>query len=560
MSSQTAHDTAQFRPDRRFWAVYASLLIVMFLSAMDQTIVGTALPTIVGSLGGAEHMAWIVTAYTLAITVAMPIYGKFGDLIGRKNLFMIAIALFLVGSALCGFADSMTQLIIFRALQGLGGGGLMISSQAIMGDLIPPRVRGTYSAPIGGMFGIASVLGPIIGGWLTDSIDWRWTFWINLPLGVIALIAVAVTLKLPKHKLSAPVDWLGLVFMNAGAVAIVLLATWGGGQYEWDSPVIIGLGIFGVLCFAIFGLVERKAAEPILPFEVLTNRTFVVSTVSGMLAMGAMVGSTLYLPTYLQMAYGFSATTSGLLLVPMTVGMIGGGLFSGTAMSRTGKYRIYPIVGPIIAAFGAFGLGRLTTSTPVWVISALGLVMGLGIGLFFQLLVTLVQNDVPHKHMGTATSGNNFFREIAVSLGASLIGTAFASGLSSHMEEKIAALMQSSDPAVQQALVGMQTNGESTSSLTPALVRTLPETIQDAIASAYNESLIPIFLMMVPILLVTAIVGFFFKHNALSTKTGLEQLAEQEAEYEREHEHAGAEIGDVDGQEGVSAPSEGDDE
>ncbi|EJN85716.1 transporter, major facilitator family protein [Actinomyces naeslundii str. Howell 279] len=240
---------ADFHPDRRFWAVYASLLVVMFLSAMDQTIVGTALPTIVGDLGGAAHMAWILTAYTLAITVAMPVYGKLGDLVGRKNLFLVAIALFLIGSALCGTADTMTQLIIYRFIQGLGGGGLMISSQAITGDLIPPRVRGTYMAPMGAMFGIASILGPIIGGWLTDSVSWRWTFWINLPLGVLAFVAIAIVLRLPSHRLTSPIDWWGLVLMNAGAVAIVLMATWGGNQYAWTSPVIIGLGTAGLICW-----------------------------------------------------------------------------------------------------------------------------------------------------------------------------------------------------------------------------------------------------------------------------------------------------------------------
>ena len=303
---------AEFHPDRRFWAVYASLLIVMFLSAMDQTIVGTALPTIVGDLGGAAHMAWILTAYTLAITVAMPVYGKLGDLVGRKNLFLVAIALFLIGSALCGTADSMTQLIIYRFIQGLGGGGLMISSQAITGDLIPPRVRGTYMAPMGAMFGIASILGPIIGGWLTDSVSWRWTFWINLPLGVLAFIAIFLVLRLPSSRLTSPIDWWGLGLMNAGAIAIVLMATWGGNQYAWTSPVIIGLGVVGLVCWGLFGFVETRATDPILPWTILTSRTFIVSTLVGMLAMGGMIGVLSYLPTYLQMVYGYSATTSGL--------------------------------------------------------------------------------------------------------------------------------------------------------------------------------------------------------------------------------------------------------
>ena len=324
-----------FRPDRRFWAVYASLLVVMFLSAMDQTIVGTALPTIVGDLGGAAHMAWILTAYTLAITVAMPVYGKLGDLVGRKNLFLVAIGLFLAGSALCGTAGTMTQLIVYRFIQGLGGGGLMISSQAITGDLIPPRVRGTYMAPMGAMFGIASILGPIIGGWLTDSVSWRWTFWINLPLGVLAFAAIAVVLRLPSRRLTSPIDWWGLVLMNAGAVAIVMMATWGGNQYAWTSPVIIGLGAVGAVCWGLFAFAQTRAADPILPWSILTNRTFVVATVVGMLAMGGMIGVMSYLPTYLQMVYGYSATVSGLLLVPMTIGMLAASILSGVLVART---------------------------------------------------------------------------------------------------------------------------------------------------------------------------------------------------------------------------------
>ena len=517
---------ADFRPDRRFWAVYASLLVVMFLSAMDQTIVGTALPTIVGDLGGAAHMAWVLTAYTLAITVAMPVYGKLGDLVGRKNLFLVAIALFLIGSALCGTADTMTQLIIYRFIQGLGGGGLMISSQAITGDLIPPRVRGTYMAPMGAMFGIASILGPIIGGWLTDSVSWRWTFWINLPLGILAFVAIAIVLRLPSHRLTSPIDWWGLAFMDAGAVAIVLMATWGGNQYAWTSPVIIGLGTAGLICWGLFAYVETRAADPILPWSILTNRTFIVSTAVGMLAMGGMIGVMSYLPTYLQMVYGYSATASGLLLVPITIGMLVSSILSGILVSRTDRYKIYPVLGPLVAAGASFWLSRLTTTSPVWQISAATFFMGAGIGMFFQLLVTVVQNAIEARHLGTATSGNNFFREVGVSLGASLIGAAFSSGLTSNLTDRIGELARSADPAVLGTLA--QFKDADTSSLTPALVDQLPTALHDAVASSYADALLPIFGWMIPLFVATSVIALLLPEVPLSQKTAMEQIAEAE--------------------------------
>ena len=496
---------AEFHPDRRFWAVYASLLIVMFLSAMDQTIVGTALPTIVGDLGGAAHMAWILTAYTLAITVAMPVYGKLGDLVGRKNLFLVAIALFLIGSALCGTADSMTQLIIYRFIQGLGGGGLMISSQAITGDLIPPRVRGTYMAPMGAMFGIASILGPIIGGWLTDSVSWRWTFWINLPLGVLAFIAIFLVLRLPSSRLTSPIDWWGLALLNAGAIAIVLMATWGGNQYEWTSPEIIGLLVFSVVAALVFIPVENRAAEPVMPMYLFKNRNFLL-TLGASLALGvAMFGAVEYIPTYLQMALGVSATVAGLLMIPMMGVRLVVSIVTGRLVSKTGRYKGYVTSGTAIVALGLFLLSTVTIDTPTWLFCVYLGVMGAGLGMSMQFLTLIVQNAFPVSVVGTATASNNFFRQVGATVGASLVGGLFTSRLTSLISERMP----------QQAL--QSSGGHASSSLTPELVASLPEPVHGIIVNAYNDALIPLFLYLVPLALVSTLLLFFIREDALAT-------------------------------------------
>ena len=497
-----------FRPDRRFWAVYASLLVVMFLSAMDQTIVGTALPTIVGDLGGAAHMAWILTAYTLAITVAMPVYGKLGDLVGRKNLFLVAIGLFLVGSALCGTATSMTQLIVYRALQGLGGGGLMISSQAITGDLIPPRVRGTYMAPLGAMFGVAAILGPLLGGWLTDSFGWRWVFWFFLPFGVFAWIAVAAALRLPRRERAFTVDWAGLTLSATGSTGIVLIATWGGTTYAWSSPVMIGLGVVTAASWAALVPVERRAADPILPPRILTDHTFVVATVVAVLMCACLFGINGYLPTYLQMVYGVSATASGLLLVPGSAGMFIGSMVSGALVTRTGRYKVFPVLGSLLGATGMVVLGLVPPTAPVWWISAGMFVLQLGIGMFLQLSVLIIQNALPASMLGTATSTNNFFREIGVSLGNSIIGVLFTSRLTAAL-----------------ALVGFDREGVST--VTPEVVRALDAATADAVHLAYAHALAPVLLGLAPVLIAAAAVAALFRPLPLSTRTGLEQLEEE---------------------------------
>ncbi len=516
-----------FHPDRRFWVIYICLLGVMFLSALDQTIVGTAMPTIVGDLGGVEYMAWAITAYTLAITIAMPIYGKVGDEVGRKPTFLVAIALFLLGSALTGFAQSMETFILFRFIQGLGGGGLIISSQAITADILPARVRSAYMAPMGAMFGVASVLGPLIGGWLTDSISWHWVFWINLPLGLLAWVAIALLMKLPRTGSRSKIDWAGLTLLNIGAVVIVLAATWGGNQYEWGSWQIISLIVVGVLAWGILPIVEHRVENPIVPIQLFANRTFVVTTLVGMLAMGSLFGVMGYLPTYLQMAYGVSATMSGLLMIPMTIGMLGGSMFSGGMVAKTGHYRVYPLIGPIIAAGGMLAMATMNIETPLWLVSTYTFLLGLGMGLFFQLLVLLVQDAVPMRIVGTTTSLNNFFREIGLTLGSSLIGVAFTSRLANQVNQFFAQIANSDNKELAAQLESLQEAGLSVNTLTPAAVRELPAAIHDGIVNSYVDALVPIFAVMAPIMASAAIISIFLPNRPLGTKSGLEQMEEE---------------------------------
>ena len=529
-ATAAAPEAVKFKPDRRFWVVYLCLMMVMFLSSLDQTIVATALPTIVGDLSGVEHMAWVITAYTLAITVGMPLYGRLSNLIGRKKLYLIAIGLFLLGSVLCGTAGTMVAFIFYRFIQGLGGGGLMILSQAITGDLIPPRVRAAYMAPMGAMFGVSSVLGPLLGGWLTDSISWRWVFWVNLPLGVVAWVACLFALKLPKHELKTKIDWLGLTLMDVGAVAIVLLATWGGSQYDWSSWQIIGLGVVTVVAWGWLPVVERRVEDPVLPLELFHNRTFVVATIIGMLAMGAMFGVLAYLPTYMQMTYGYSATVSGLLLIPMTIGILLASAVTGLLTSRIGRYRIFIIIGPIVAAGGMVLMSTLNENSPVWRIMGDTFVLGLGMGMFFQLLVMAVQNDVRPTLLGTATSHNNFFRQIGVCLGSSLIGVAFTTRLTNRVGDLFASLATSKDPAVLKALGAMSSQNHAAASLTPGAVNQMPGSIRQGIIEAYVNSLTPLFLWMAPMVAAAGLLALLLKDVPLSHHTGLQMRAASEAQ------------------------------
>ncbi len=501
-------ETMTFRPDRRFWVIYVCLMMVMFLTAMYHTVVATALPVIIGDLGGVSRMSWAITFYTIAQTLAMPVTGKLGDVIGRKHLYLTGIILFIGGSALCGFAPSMLLFTAARFLQGLGGGALMISSQAITGDLIPPRVRGTYMAPMGAMFGIAAILGPLLGGWLTDSFGWRWIFWFFLPFGVFAWVAVAIALRSPRRTRAFTIDWAGLALSAAGSTGVVLIATWGGTTHAWSSPVIIGLEILTAASWTLLVPVERRASDPVLPPRILTNHTFVVATVVAVLMCACLFGINGYLPTYLQMVYGVSATASGLLLVPGSVGMFIGATISGTLVTRTGRYKAFPILGSLLGAAGMVVLGSVPPAAPVWWIGVGMFVLQLGIGMFLQLSVLIIQNALPASMLGTATSTNNFFREIGVSLGNSIIGVLFTHRLTTSL-----------------TLIGFDQGSVST--VAPDSVRALDATTADAVHLAYADALAPVLLGLAPVLLVAAGISSLFRPLPLSTRTGLEQIEEE---------------------------------
>ncbi len=501
-------ETMTFRPDRRFWVIYVCLMMVIFLTAMYHTVVATALPVIIGDLGGVSRMSWAITFYTIAQTLAMPVTGKLGDVIGRKHLYLTGIILFIGGSALCGFAPSMLLFTAARFLQGLGGGALMISSQAITGDLIPPRVRGTYMAPMGAMFGIAAILGPLLGGWLTDSFGWRWIFWFFLPFGVFAWVAVAIALRSPRRTRAFTIDWAGLGLSAAGSTGVVLIATWGGTTHAWSSPVIIGLEILTAVSWTLLVPVERRASDPVLPPRILTNHTFVVATVVAVLMCACLFGINGYLPTYLQMVYGVSATASGLLLVPGSVGMFIGATISGTLVTRTGRYKAFPILGSLLGAAGMVVLGSVPPAAPVWWIGVGMFVLQLGIGMFLQLSVLIIQNALPASMLGTATSTNNFFREIGVSLGNSIIGVLFTHRLTTSL-----------------TLIGFDQGSVST--VTPDSVRALDATTADAVHLAYADALAPVLLGLAPVLLVAAGISSLFRPLPLSTRTGLEQIEEE---------------------------------
>ncbi|WP_302397130.1 MDR family MFS transporter [Eggerthella sinensis] len=486
---------------RALIAVFAGLMLAMFVSSLDQTIVSTALPTIVGELGGVDHMLWVTTAYVLASTCMMPIYGKLGDLIGRKPLFIAALALFTVGSLICGIGDSMFTLIAGRAVQGLGGGGLMILSQAIIADVVPVRQRGKYMGVMGAVFAVSMIVGPLLGGWFTEVAGWRYIFWFNVPIAIVAIALAAAFL--PKAKRSAQsfkLDILGTALLIGGTVCLVLFTTVGGGSAGWGSFEAIALGVACVVCFVLFVVAERHAQEPIMPLSLFKNRNFIVASLAGLLIMVAMMGTISYLPTYMQIVNGASATESGYMMLPTMVGMMIMSTVSGFLASKTGRYKWMPVASCLVAAVALVLMSTIAVETSTIMMFVYLFILGFGMGLGQQILVLIVQNEFPHAMVGTATSSNNYIREVGATLGSSVIGALFTSRLADQLAGAGEAL----------ASIGLSAN-----SITPAIVAQLPTDIQLLVQNAYHDALVPIFLYLAPFLLVGAVLLLFLKENPL---------------------------------------------
>jgi EmrB/QacA subfamily drug resistance transporter len=485
---------------RALRTVFAALMLGMFLAALDQTIVSTALPTIVGDLGGLNHLSWVVTSYLLASTVSTPLYGKLGDMLGRKPIFLAAILIFLAGSMLAGLSQTMGELIGFRALQGIGAGGLMVGAQAIIADIVPPRERGRYMGLIGSVFAVASVAGPLLGGFLVDSLSWRWVFYVNLPIGALAVLIVVTRLHLHTPTVRHKIDLLGAALLSAGVASLILVTTWGGSQYAWRSSTIIGLAVVGVLLLVVFVWWETRAPEPILPLKLFRSRVFAVSNAMGFTIGMAMFGAIVFIPLYLQLVYGASPTSSGLRLLPLMAGLLVAAIASGRIITRVGRYKIFPIVGTIVLVLGMFLLSRLGVGTAPWLASVYMAVVGVGIGLVMQVLVLVVQNDVAPRDIGVATSTATFFRSVGGSFGVAIFGAIFASRLADQLAKL--------PPSVTAKLGGGV-------HLQPEQAKQLPPLVHADFLQAFAHSLHGVFLWGMAIAVIPAFLAWLLKEVPL---------------------------------------------
>ncbi|WP_326562705.1 MDR family MFS transporter [Micromonospora sp. NBC_01796] len=506
----TTTEQAVARPNIR--VVLTGLMIAMMLAMLDNMIVSTALPRIVGEFGGLNHFTWVVTAYVLGTTVSTPIWGKLGDLYGRKAVFLTSIVIFLIGSALCGMAgspmfggakDGMIQLIAFRAIQGLGAGGLMVGVMAIIGDLVPPRERGRYQGLMAGIMAIAMVAGPLVGGFITDNLSWRWAFYVNLPLGGLALIVLITRMHLPKYRTEHRIDWLGAALLSVGITAIVLITTWGGNEYDWTSPQILGLAALAVVTLAVFAVVERRVQEPILPLNLFTNRNFAVISAVGFLLGFAMFGAMNFLPLFQQTVQGASATNSGLLLLPLMFGMLVVSIIAGRMITKTGRYRIYPIIGGVAMTAGMALLMMIDVHTSKTVLSLYMVVLGVGMGFLMQTSMLIAQNSVEQKDLGAASGAATFFRSIGGSFGISLFGAVFANRLHDSLSDRLGA--QAAD----------QLTSGGGGGVDPAKLGDLAPNVRDGVLGGLADSISGVFTWAVFFAAAVAVLAWFIKEIPL---------------------------------------------
>ncbi|MFF1358985.1 MDR family MFS transporter [Streptomyces sp. NPDC058297] len=481
--------------------VLMALMIAMLLAMLDNMIVGTAMPTIVGDLGGLEHLSWVVTAYTLATAASTPIWGKVGDMYGRKGAFLTSIVIFLIGSGLSGMAQDMNQLIAFRAIQGLGAGGLMVGVMAIIGDLIPPRERGKYQGMMAGVMALAMIGGPLVGGAITDNWGWRWSFYINLPLGLVALVMVTAVLHLPKKRAKGKIDYLGAALLTVGITSIVLMTTWGGSQYAWGSAVIMELGAIGVAALVGFLFVQTKAAEPILPLHIFRSRNFTVMSLIGFITGFVMFGAVLFLPLYQQTVQGANATNSGLLLLPMLLSMMVVSLVAGRVTTNTGKYKVFPLVGSVLMVAGLFLLAQMDTDTSRFTSGLFMAVLGAGMGCLMQITMLVAQNSVEMKDMGVASSSTTLFRTLGSSFGVAIMGALFNNRVHDVMAERAGA-------------VGGKITEQSTQ-LTPEGLAKLPAVVRDAYLHAVSAGTHSAFLLGSIVAVLALIAAVFVKEVPL---------------------------------------------
>jgi EmrB/QacA subfamily drug resistance transporter len=501
-------------PRREVLIILPGLLLAIMLAMLDQLVVSTALPRIVGDLGGVTHLSWVVTAYVLASTVTTPLYGKLGDLYGRKRLLMIAIVVFLIGSALSGMSQTMGELITFRALQGLGAGGLLVGAIATIGDLVSPRERGQYMGYIMVSMTLAMIAGPLVGGYITDSLSWRWIFYINMPVGGAALIYLAATLHLPRRRLKRKIDYLGSVLLAVAASSLVLLTTWGGTQYPWRSAQIIGLGAVAVVATAAFLAVERRAAEPILPLHVFRNRNFSLVTAMSFLLGLAMFGALTFLPLYQQTVQHLSATESGLMLIPLMLGSTVTTLIAGRVTTRTGRYKALPIIGGGVMTVAMYLLTTLGVGTSLVTSGAYFVVLGVGMGFLMQITTLVAQNSVEPRDIGVASSSRTFFQQIGGSIGVAAFGAIFA--------HRLTAVMSAQLPAVHLNSGGGQLN--------PAMVAHLPAAVQHVVFSAITQAVQEVFFWAAPAAAVVFILAWFLKEVPLRGRAPADQPASEAPE------------------------------